>query len=491
MYPWNFEPEGGPGEPDLRWLAERVAMPALLATPSRPLAEMGEPASRLSDAVRQKFAGLIGLGQVKQDLSERARHAATSTADRLRLRAGDLSHLPDAVLYPRSPEEVPALLKLCAGAGIAVTPFGTGSGAGALPQRGSHSALVTFNLSAMSHLVSVDALSGLARAEAGITAEDLSRQLAAQGASLKGTIEGSLGGHIARNRRVSWLQAARLATPEGVMASGHWLAPGSEGAFGIITSASFHIRALPAKTEYRRYLFSDFAGGLTALREAQHQGLIQAAAYLWDEDETRFHHRMDPVSTRRGLSDWVGDIHRRLRQFDSQAAALTIGFSGTEAEADSLRKRFDATARRLGALALGVCLPQKAGAHRDPLMDRGLALDWLETTANWAKLPRVYAAMRASLDRAMRAGTPRKDAHGLVLAQVSDAGHEGAKLRLTMIFPRMLGNDVAQAQSVREAALKALAELTSPDEPLEEKLRLGIRQMLDPKSILNPGTPPF
>jgi hypothetical protein len=60
-----------------------------------------------------------------------------------------------------------------------------------------------------------------------------------------------------------------------------------------------------------------------------------------------------------------------------------------------------------------------------------------------------------------------------------------------MIYPRMLGNDVAQAQSVREEALKALAELTSPDEPLEEKLRLGIKQMLDPKAILNPGTRPF
>ena len=50
---------------------------------------------------------------------------------------------------------------------------------------------------------------------------------------------------------------------------------------------------------------------------------------------------------------------------------------------------------------------------------------------------------------------------------------------------------MAQAQSVRETALKALAELTSHDEPLEEKLRLGIKQMLDPKAILNPGTRPF
>ena len=135
---------------------------------------------------------------------------------------------------------------------------------------------------------------------------------------------------------------------------------------------------------------------------------------------------------------------------------------------------------------MGLCAPDEPD-YRDMLMDRGLATDRIETHASWAKLPRVYAAMRAGFDRAMRTGTPRKGAHGVVLARVSDASHESAKLRLTMIYPRALGNDLAQALSVRKEALKALAELTGPEEPLEEKLHLGIKQMLDPKGILNPG----
>jgi alkyldihydroxyacetonephosphate synthase len=491
MYPWTFGQENAEsGEPAWHWLADWVAMPTLLATPAQPLAEMGEPASHLSEAVLEKFTALLGPKRVKQDLAERARHGGSGTADRLRLRCGDLSRLPDAVLYPRGPDDVLALLAFCAQAGVAVTVFGAGSGPGALPQHGGHAALVTFDLSAMSHLLSVDTMSGLARAEAGITADELARQLAAQGAALKGAMDGSLGGHIARNRQVPWLQSAKLATPEGAVASGHWLAPGSQGAFGIITSASLRIQALPARTEYRRYLFTDFASGLTALREAQRQGLIQAEALLWDASETRFHQQMDQMGRRRTLMEWLRDLYRHLRAFDRQAAALTIGFCGSESGIDGQRKRFDALAKRLGALALGPCMPQKTD-HRDMLLDHGLAMDRIETTANWAKLPRVYAAMRASLDRAMRAGAPRSGAHGLVLAQVSDAGHDGAKLRLTMIFPRMLGNDVAQAEAVREAALKALAELTTPDEPLKEKLRLGIKQLLDPKAILNPGVRPL
>jgi alkyldihydroxyacetonephosphate synthase len=481
---WNFE-QALQGEPAWRWLADWVAMPALLATPARPLAEMAEPASRLNDGMREKFTRLLSPKQVKQDMAERARHAGAGTADQLRLRCGDLSRLPDAVLYPRGPDEVLALLKLCAETGVAVTPFGTGSGFKPLPVRGPHPALVICDLSAMSHLVSVDTLSGLAWAEAGITAEEVTRQLAAQGASLKGTMEASLGGHIARNPQPPWLSAARLATPEGI-AAGLSLAPGSQGHFGIITSAAVHIGALPAKSEVRRYLFSDFAGGLTALREARRQGLVQASAILWDAGETHFHQQMEEMGRRRSLSERIGELRRRLKQFDSQAAMLTIGFAGTESEADGLRKRFDALAGRLGALALGVGVPQEPD-YRDMLMDRGLALDRIETTASWAKLPRVYAAMRAGLDRAMRAAAPREGAHGLVLARVSDAGHDSAKLRLTMIFPRALGSDVAQAQAVREAGLKALAELSGPDEAMEERLRLGIKQMLDPKAILNPG----
>jgi alkyldihydroxyacetonephosphate synthase len=484
MNPWiRWRDDDSQTEPAWRWLADWVAMPALLATPARPLAEMDEPASHLDAGTRDKFVALLGVEQVKQDLPARALHGAASTADWLRVRNGDLSRLPDAVLYPKSSDDVLALLKLCAEADIAVTVFGTGSGPGVLPVPGDHVALVSLDLSALSHLVSVDAMSGLARAEAGISAEELTRQLAAQGMALKGEMDGSLGGYIARNRQISWLQGAQLATPQGAITSGLVQASGSHGVLGVITSASIRIQALPARTEYRRYLFADFAGGLAALREAQRQGLARAGASLSDAGETRFHHQMDQIGQRRTISQWLNDLYRQLRQFDRNAAALTIGFCGSEPETDAARRRFDGLAKRLGAMALGICTSQK-NDHRDMLLDRGLAMDRIETTATWSKLPGVYAVMRASLDRAMRAQVPRADAHGLVLARVGDAAHEGARLRFTIIFPRLLGSDVVQAETIRDAGLKALAELTGPGDALEESLRASIKQTLDPKSIL-------
>lgn len=485
MNPWiRWRDDEAETEPAWRWLAEWVAMPALLATPPRPLADMGEPASRLDETVRNKFIAQLGADRVRLDLAARARHASSGTADRLRVRTGDLSHLPDAVLYPKSSEDVLVLLGLCAQADIAVSPFGSGNGSGLLPERGAHAALVSFDLSALSHPISVDTISGLARAEAGITADDLARQLAAQGMMLTGEIEGSLGGYIACNHHVPWLQAAELVTPQGLAASAP--ARGSQGALGIITSASIRVQALPAKIEYRRYLFADFAGGLAALREAQRQNLSRAGAFLWDAGATRFHRQMEQIGQRLTFSQWLGEIYRQIRRFDREAALLTIGFCGSESETNAARRRFTSLAKRLGAVTLGACTPQKSD-HRDMLLDRGLALDWFEATVHWSKLPAVYSAMRTSLDRAMRAQAPRNGAHGQVLTHVSDATHEGAKLRFTAIFPRLLGSDVIQAETIRETALRALAEFASPDGPLDEQLRAAIKQTLDPKAILNPG----
>jgi alkyldihydroxyacetonephosphate synthase len=255
---------------------------------------------------------------------------------------------------------------------------------------------------------------------------------------------------------------------------------------GIITNASVRVRALPAKIEYRRYLFADFASGLAALREAERQGLARAGASLSDAGATRFQLQMEQIGQHLTFSQWLSELYRQVRRFDREAAMLTIGFCGTDSETDAARRRFDSLSRRLGALTLGACTPQK-NDHRDMLLDRGLALDWFETTTHWSKLPAIYSAMRTSLDRAMRAQAPRNGAHGQVLARVSDASHEGAKLRFTVVFPRLLGSDVIQAETIREAALKALTEFASPDGPLGEQLRAAIKQTLDPRAILNPG----
>src|SRR5690349_7852266 len=85
------------------WLATELGMPALLATPARPLESITIPTSRLPAEHRARFVALLGAERVRDDAYERAYHAlGRSYHDLIRLRTGDLSTAPDAVLLPRT-----------------------------------------------------------------------------------------------------------------------------------------------------------------------------------------------------------------------------------------------------------------------------------------------------------------------------------------------------------------------------------------------------
>src|SRR5215469_16856322 len=134
------------------WLASELGMPALLATPAQPLAETALPAPLLDPDTRAKLAGIVGPDRVQDSAYERAFHArGRSYHDLLRLRAGDFSALPDAVVYPRSTEEVLALLALADARSIAVVPYGGGTSVvgGVTAMKGAHAAVITLDLSGM------------------------------------------------------------------------------------------------------------------------------------------------------------------------------------------------------------------------------------------------------------------------------------------------------------------------------------------------------
>ncbi|MBU6472878.1 MAG: FAD-binding oxidoreductase, partial [Alphaproteobacteria bacterium] len=80
------------------WLAERLGMPSLLATPARPLEEIALPVPRLSEQDRAALTAIVGAERILEDDYARAYHArGKSYHDLLHLRAGDLSCAPDAV----------------------------------------------------------------------------------------------------------------------------------------------------------------------------------------------------------------------------------------------------------------------------------------------------------------------------------------------------------------------------------------------------------
>ncbi len=522
------------------WLAGELGMPALLATPARPLEEVSLAAPALYVEDRKALNDIVGADRVRDDTYERAFHAlGRSYYDLLRLRAGDLPLAPDAVLYPRGSEEVLALLTLAAERGIAVIPYGGGTSVvgGVSAVRGAFHSAITLDLSAMDRLIEIDPVSATATAEAGIYGPALETALQAKGFTLGHYPQSfefsTLGGWIAHRgaglgsnrygRAEDWLVGAKLATPRGLLVAGDFpasasgpqlkdLVLGSEGIFGIITEATVRIRSLPAASDYRHYLFRDFESGTTAIRTAMQKGVETTMLRLSDAAETRFTRQYSEVGQTRGMAQRITELHLEMRGFDGKACTLIAGFEGDATDVVHARKQFDAIARKLGALSQ----ERRQGEHwrqtrfkapylRDPMLDRGLGVDTLETAASWSKLGALYAATRAALEATILKTVPREGAKGMVMCHVGHSTADGASLCFTIIFPRALDGDIAQWKTIKQAASEAIVAnggtishqhgIGEDHLPWisQEKGALGIealravKQALDPTGVLNPG----
>jgi alkyldihydroxyacetonephosphate synthase len=522
------------------WLAGELGMPSLLATPARPLAEIALPASRLPPAERQCFASILGADRVHDDAFERAFHArGKSYHDLLRLRAGDLSVAPDAVLYPRGTEEVLRLLAFASENGIAVVPYGGGSsvvGAVSASANGFKSA-VSLDLSAMERIGEIDAIAGTATAEAGVYGVALEKALQARSLTLGHYPQSfefsTLGGWIAHRgagqqsnrygRPQDWLLSVKLATPKGMLATEEFpasaagprltdLAIGSEGAFGIITEARVRVRALPEATDYRGFLFRDFAGGITAIRQAMRDEIPTAMLRLSDAEETRFYRAYSAIGKKSGFASRLAQTYLDVRGIDARACALIAGFEGSPANVAGARNHFQSIAKKLGAVSLGSGPGQswyKSRFHgpylRDPMMDRGVGVDTLETAASWTNLPALYAAVRTALENSIAETVPHPSARGIVMCHVSHAYPDGASLYFTYIFPRALSGEIMQWQTIKNAASNAIVAhggtishhhgvgedhlpwMTAEKSTLGVDILRAIKRSLDPQGILNPG----
>jgi alkyldihydroxyacetonephosphate synthase len=465
----NFEPTrlgdaraGALPEAAWRWLADRLGMPALLATPARAMRDITLEPSRLPDAARETFVALLGTEQVRTDAAARIRQAGgDGLADRLRRRAGDLAHAPDAVLLPRTASEVVAILRACADLNITL---------------GKRDARPAVALDLM-HLMRLeqDAMSGLVTVEAGIGGADLARRLAARGLVLDMPDFDTLGGFIAANRDIPGLTRLRVATPIGLAAALHGVAAGSRGALGVITDATFRAPALPDSPQPRRYLFPDFAAGLAVLHQAARSGISHGGARLWDAAATGFARGLARSGHPFNLLARLRDIHLEVRHFDDRAAALSLTFPDSKA-----RKAFEALVKRLNGIRLHGGLPAPDLA---PFADRGVNVERFTVTASWSRLPVVYATARLALDQAMRNAVPRPGAHGVVLAEVAVPRSDSATLTLTAIYPRKLDDAVNQAAAVHRAGSDALAD--GFDAP-SQAARAAIKQALDSGNILTP-----
>ena len=499
----------------------------------RPVAESDVrlPEPQLPAAAGESLARAVGADHVRDDRPARLGHAAgRSYPDLIRLRSGDGSSAPDAVVLPASTAEVTAVLAACADQRVAVVPFGGGTSVvgGVEPLRDGFSGVVSLDLGRLDRVVEVDRTSLTATLEAGLRGPEAERRLAAEGLTLghhpQSFEYSTVGGWVATRsagqastgygRIDELVEGLRLVAPAGELetralpasAAGpdlRELAVGSEGVLGVICEATLRVRPLPAEQRYEGWSFRSFAEGCEAFRVMEQADASPDVARLSDENESRLGLALaDPG----GAAVTLARRYLRARGHEDGCVAI-VGFEGVPGEVERRRQRSAALLRAGGGVALGRRpgdawrRTRYAGPYlRDTLLDREVMAETLETATTWSNLERLYGAVAEALRSTLAGrGTP-----AFVLCHVSHLYPSGASLYFTFLA-RQEADAMAQWQAAKSAASDAIVTaggtithhhaigrdharwMTAEVGEMGLELIRAAKERLDPEGIMNPG----
>ena len=493
------------------------------------LADVRVGPSALSDGDR---TALAGVADVADDHAARVLHAAgKSYPDLFRMRAGDAEQAPDAVVTPGSADAVAAVLRVCAERGVAVVPFGGGTSVvgGVEPLRGPFASVIALDLGGLDTVRSVDERSLTVEVDPGLRLPELEARLAPRGLTLGHFPQSfefaSVGGCVATRsagqastgygRIDELVVGATLTAPVGELtlaarpasAAGpdlRELVVGSEGALGVITSASLRVARAPAERRYEGFAFSTFAEGAEALRIAEQAHASPDVARLSDEEETRLQLAMAGTS---GVKGALASGYLRARGVAGGCIAI-FGWEGTADDVRRRRRHSLGLLKGAGAVLLGAS-PGRAWAKgryhgpylRDELLSRGIFVETLETAAQWTRLHDVHRTVRSALHSALgRRGTPP-----LVMCHVSHVYPSGASLYFTFLARQQDDDALGQWRAAKHAATDAIVAsggtithhhavgrdhapwLTAEASPLGVEALRAVKERLDPAGVMNPG----
>jgi alkyldihydroxyacetonephosphate synthase len=417
------------------------------------------------------------MTHVVEDLSRAlpAVRASASEADRvayardlwprrhLAVRAGRPAGAgPAAIVWPTSTDEVAALLRYAKSAGVAVVPFGAGSGVcgGVSPTTDT----LVMDLKRLARIRRLDGDAPLVEVEAGMMGVPFERALNRAGFTLghfpSSILCSTVGGWIAARSagqcsgaygKIEDMTAGlECVTGDGDVvqlrrrAAGPDLVPlviGSEGTLAVVTSATLRLHPQPSARTFASWSFPTTRDGWEAMRTLFQAGLRPAVARLYDPFDAliakrggRREGRPKPATPGRGgaLLRSVLARPRLLNELlDSRAGAWALGgamlvviFEGSEASTGEglhrarrlLEEGSPAAARWNGEEPARRWLEHRyAVSYRQaPLFANGAFVDTMEVAACWSNLEGLYEGVRRALGE-----------HVFVMAHLSHAYPDG------------------------------------------------------------------
>jgi alkyldihydroxyacetonephosphate synthase len=410
------------------------------------------------------------------------------------------------VVTARTTEEIAATLRYANERGIAVVPYGGGSGVsgGVLPSAGA----IVVDLRALDQLLEVNETALQARVQAGMYGDRFEAALSARGYSMghwpQSVGLSTVGGWVATraagqfSTRYGSIEDMLLGL-EAVLADGRvvrikptprrsagpdlrHLFLGSEGTIGIVTEITVKVFPIPESRKLFGFAFPDFDAGLEAIRHILRAGWRPPVLRLYDAMESGRH-----------FGQWQNDDRCILLVVSEGPAALTA----VEAEACY------AVCTGHGGEAIGEAPVQHWLAERNQVaslqsfIERGFVLDTIEVAAEWDRIHTLYGEVCAAL---------RTVKNLIVISGHSSHSYpQGTNIYFTFVArpedpadaePTYLACwEQAMAATLRAGGTichhHGIGRMRTPWMAAEhgaglEMLR-AVKRALDPKGILNPG----
>lgn len=467
----------------------------------------------LADLLLSELADIAGAEDVSIREVDRLAYASDYCwLPQMWLDRGEAAPTPDVIVHPESAQEVGRILRVANRFRVPVIPYGGGSGTqgGTVPLYGG----ILMDLKKMNRLVRVDEKSLTVTAQAGINLQHLEDALNARGLTLPhypaSHYVATLGGCIAARgtgtistkygKAEDMVVAIEVVLPTGeamrtLPTPNHACGPGllqlfvgSEGTLGVLTEITMRIDPLPEVRRFNGFLFEDLEKAVEAGRRIMTARLRPCVIRLYD-----------PPSTEHFI--------KRVLGLDVKGSYMVVGVDGPRAMVDVE----EAEIFRICREAAGKDLGREAGEHWwkhrydfyfppfCPALPK--LYGTIETVTTYDCAVGLYRAKKKAIEDGFRDVEARYTAHfshwypwGVMVYDRFFVEKPPQDAREALLLHNRMWGEAARASLANGGVLNEhhgigfkLGWLMPEQYGAAWPVLQGIKHLLDPNGIMNPG----
>jgi len=482
---------------------------------------------QIPEKIVQQFIEVSGRENVIEDSNVRASHSyGKHFIELLKLRLNQIDNPPDLVIYPRTEDEIIEIVKICNINNIPIIPFGGGSSVTCALQAPNGG--ISLDLSKyINEVIEVNEINHSVTVQAGILGPDLELTLNNHGLGYtcghfpQSFEYSSVGGWIAARgagtmstgygKIEEMLLSLKVVTPSGIIETEDYPADaqaidfnhvflGSEGIFGVITQACLKIRKFQAKnTAYASFVFKSFESAIDCMRKVMQLGIGKPHLFrVSDPEETQMAFKL------KGFEGSLSD--KFLTTLGYKSPQRVLMFTATEGNAKYsklVKRQLKKIAKKNSGFYIGI-LPTKkwleqrysSAYSRDPIMDKAIITDTIETAVTWDNLIDLWNGVRKYLKTRLLT---------VSMSHISHVYENGANLYITFLSPWKKGEEVEDYIKLHKGLVDTIIDnkgslshhhgigrilskwMDIKFDKTQMALLEAIKNNLDPNNIMNPG----